>query len=190
MLLPETLRNLLFKRKETVKFLLVGGTCYSITVILTYMLKLSVLTEKPVTALVIATVLATVLSYILNREWSFNARGGHRRHTEILLFVTVNLIAIVINAVPAFLARHVFLLETPNVSFAAQEISDFVSGLVLGTSLAMFFRLWAFRHWVFPSKRPADEPPGPAVGHGPGVDLADRLASEAMPVGAQAVRNR
>ncbi|MBN1174628.1 MAG: GtrA family protein [Micromonosporaceae bacterium] len=123
-----------------------------ITVGLNYLLKLTVLTHKPTTALVIATVIATIVSYILNREWSFSARGGRRRHTEIFLFALVNVIAIGITATPQFLARYVFHLEQPHVSFAVQEISDFVNGLVLGTAMAMFFRLWAFRHWVFPAK--------------------------------------
>jgi hypothetical protein len=31
-----------------------------------------------------------------------------------------------------------------------QEVSDFFAGMILGTLLAMVFRLWAFKKWVFP----------------------------------------
>ena len=66
-LVPEPLRAQLHKRREVVKFVLVGGTCYLVTVVINYLLKLTVLTGKPVTALAVATMLAAVLSYVLNR---------------------------------------------------------------------------------------------------------------------------
>jgi hypothetical protein len=31
-----------------------------------------------------------------------------------------------------------------------QEVADFTSGIIIGTLLAMVFRLWAFKKWVFP----------------------------------------
>jgi putative flippase GtrA len=152
-ILPEQVRSLIQKRRETVKFLVVGGTCFLITTIINYLLKLTILRAKPVSALIIAIVVATIVSYVLNREWSFNERGGHRRQVEMTLFVVVNLIGIGINAAPQYIARYVFDLEQPHISYAAQEVSDLISGLILGTALAMFFRLWAFRAWVFPQQR-------------------------------------
>jgi hypothetical protein len=38
----------------------------------------------------------------------------------------------------------------PDVSRPVQEIADFISGIVLGTLIAMCFRLWAFKRFVFP----------------------------------------
>lgn len=157
-LVPRPLRPFLFKHPETVKFLLTGGTCYMITVVLNYLLKLTVLTEKTTIALIIATIISTIVSYVINREWSFSTRGGRRRHAEITLFIIVNIIAIVITAAPQYAARNIFDVQTPNVSFAVQEVSDFLNGLVLGTALAMVFRLWAFKHWVFPAKPEDDYP--------------------------------
>lgn len=151
--LPEPVRSLIQKRRETVKFLVVGGTCFLITTVLNYLLKLTVLRAKPVSALIIAIVIATIVSYVLNREWSFNERGGHRRYVEMTLFIIVNLIGIGINAAPQYIARYVFDLEQPHISYAAQEVSDLISGLIVGTALAMVFRLWAFRAWVFPHQR-------------------------------------
>jgi hypothetical protein len=37
-----------------------------------------------------------------------------------------------------------------------REIADFVSGIIIGTLLAMCFRLWAFKRFVFPHVRPRD----------------------------------
>ena len=149
-LVPEPLRAQLHKRREVVKFVLVGGTCYLVTVVINYLLKLTVLTGKPVTALAVATMLAAVLSYVLNRQWSFRTRGGRRRHHEATLFFFFNGIALVLTAAPLYASRYFLDLRTPTVSRPVQEIADFVSGLLIGTLLGMLFRLWAFRRWVFP----------------------------------------
>ncbi|GAB2566736.1 hypothetical protein Aab01nite_45950 [Paractinoplanes abujensis] len=162
------------KHHEAAKFLLVGGVCFLVTTGINYTLKLTVLHEKPVTALAIATTLATVLSYVLNREWSFRHRGGRERHHEALMFFTVSAMAIVLNLIPLGISRYVLDLRVPDVSRPVQEIADFVSGIVLGTLVAMVFRLWAFKRFVFPEpqRRPLRRgTPGPrskrrVLGHG------------------------
>jgi putative flippase GtrA len=175
-LAPQPFRSLLLKRREVVKFLLVGGTCYLLTLVINYGLKLTVLSTRPVTALTIATVVTAVISYILNREWSFRTRGGRRRHHEASLFFLFSAVAIGLTDVPLLLARYVFDLQVPTVSRPVQELSDFICGMILGTLLGMFFRLWAFRRWVFPQAnvRPArgesrsGSAPAP-VGHASGT---------------------
>jgi putative flippase GtrA len=149
-LLPAPLREQLLRHREVLKFLVVGGTCFLISVTINYALKLTVLNDKPVTALTIATVIANVVSYILNREWSFRTRGGRKRHHEALLFFAISAVAVGINDVPMYAARYLLDLRVPAVSLLTQEVSDFVSGIVLGTLIAMVFRLWAFKKWVFP----------------------------------------
>jgi putative flippase GtrA len=144
------LKGLWGKHHEAAKFLLVGGVCFMATTIINYALKLTVLHDKPVTALAIATILSTILSYLLNREWSFRSRGGRERHHEAALFFAVSAIGVVLTLVPLWVSRYVLLLDMPHVSRPVQEIADFVSGIVLGTLLAMVFRLWAFKRFVFP----------------------------------------
>jgi putative flippase GtrA len=149
-LLPAPVRERVLKHRETLKFLVVGGTCFLVTVAVNYALKLTVLTDKPVTAFTVANIVATVLSYVLNREWAFNSRGGRERRHESALFFAVNAVAIGVSDIPLWIARYVFDLRAPDVSRMVQEISDFGFGILAGTLVAMAFRLWAYRKWVFP----------------------------------------
>jgi putative flippase GtrA len=188
-LVPEPFRSQLLKQREVVKFAVVGGICYVITVVINYGLKLTVLAAKPVTALTVATVVASVVSYLMNRHWSFRTRGGRRGHHEASLFFLFSAVAVALTSLPLFVSRYVFELRTPNVSRPTQEIADFVSGLILGTVLGMVFRLWSFRRWVFPHEnvrpgrggRAAVAEPSPlgerVNGHAVSIDL-DRPARE------------
>ncbi|WP_020668712.1 GtrA family protein [Amycolatopsis nigrescens] len=132
------------------RFAVVGGAAFVTTVGVNYLLKLTVLREKPVTALAIATIVATILSYLLSRGWSFQARGGRPRHHEAALFFLVNAIAVGINLCPPLISRYVLRLEYPAVGLLCQEIADFVSGMVIGTALGTLFRWWGYQKWVFP----------------------------------------
>lgn len=151
--LRRRLEALIGPHQEVARFLVVGGICFVVTCAVNYLLKLSILAAWPVTALTIATVLATLLSYVLNRQWAFRRRASRRRPVEMVLFFVVNGLAVVINAAPLWIARHVLGLHTPLVSRVFQEVSDFTFGLIAGTALAMIFRLWAYRSWVFSGRR-------------------------------------
>lgn len=157
--LPRPVASLMRDHRETVKFVIVGGFCYLVTLLVNYALRFTVLEHKPVTALTVANVVASVVSYYLNREWSFRTRGGRRRHHEMALYLVINGVGIAVNAAPLFVARYVLDLQEPAVSALTEEISDFGFGMVLGTALAMLFRLWAYRTWVFPHDdvRPAPD---------------------------------
>lgn len=150
---PASVRPLIVKHRELVKFSLVGGTCFLLTAAVNYALRLTVLAHKPTTALTIATTVATIASYLLNRGWSFRSREGRDRRIEAALFALVSVLAIGINDIPLYLAHYVFNLQVPHVSRYTQECSDFVSGMIIGTLLAMLFRWWALKKWVFPARR-------------------------------------
>lgn len=154
--------GLLRRHDESAKFVVVGGICFVATAVINYALKLTVLHAKPVTALAIATIIATVLSYVLNREWSFRRRGGRDRHHEAALFFAVSAVGVGLTVLPLAVSRYVLLLRVPDVGRPVQEIADFVSGMILGTLIAMGFRWWAFRRFVFPhpeGRAPAREKP-------------------------------
>ncbi len=149
---PKPLRSVLIRHRELLKFGLVGGTAFLVDNGVWYLLKLTILEEKPTTAKAIAILVATIWSYILNREWSFRTRGGRERHHEAALFFLVSGVAIVINLIPLYVSRYVLDLEVPHVSRLVQEIADFTSGSIIGMLLAMAFRFWGFRRWVFPDE--------------------------------------
>ncbi|MFD9127915.1 GtrA family protein [Kitasatospora sp. NPDC059571] len=154
---PERYRPFLVQHRKLVKFALVGGTCFVLTTVIDLGLKLTVLQSKPVVALTIATVIATVVSYVLNRQWSFRANGKQR---EAILFFVVSALAIVVNDIPLAFSRYVLDLREPDVSHVAQESADFLSGMIVGTLLAMVFRYWAMNRFVFTRSRlqpPAEE---------------------------------
>jgi putative flippase GtrA len=147
---PEPLRSVLIKHRELLKFAIVGGTTFLVDNGLWFLLKLTMLSSKPITAKAIAVIIATIFSYVLNREWSFRTRGGRERHHEAALFFLISGGGMVINLIPPYLSRYWLDFEVPHVERWAQEVADFVSGSVIGMLLAMFFRFWAFRRWVFP----------------------------------------
>ncbi|EID53650.1 GtrA family protein [Saccharomonospora xinjiangensis] len=150
--LPAPLRAILVKHRELLKFALVGGTTFVVDNAIWYLLKLTILTSKPTTAKAIAIIIATIVSYVLNREWSFRTRGGRERAHEAALFFLVSGVAVVINLIPLLMSRYVFDLEVPHVSRFVQEAADFASGSIIGMLLAMAFRFWGFRRWVFPDE--------------------------------------
>ncbi|WP_344460312.1 GtrA family protein [Kitasatospora kazusensis] len=139
------------------KFLLVGGTCFLLTMAINFGLKLTVLQSKPIVALTVANVIATVVSYVLNRQWSFRANGRQR---EAVLFFVVSGLAVLVNDAPLGVSRYLLNLQVPHVSSFTQEVADFLSGMILGTLLAMVFRYWAMKRWVFVHETPveAEEP--------------------------------
>jgi putative flippase GtrA len=149
---PEPLRSLLLKHRELLKFAFVGGLCFLITLAVNYGLKLTILGTKPVTAQAIAVIIATIVSYILNREWAFRTRGGRERTHEATLFFLISGLGVVLNTLPLWVSRYLLGLEVPHVSLFAQEFADFTSGMIIGTLVAMVFRWWAFKKWVFPTE--------------------------------------
>lgn len=151
--MPATLRDRALQHREFVKFALVGGTTFVIDMAINYTLKFWVLTEKPLTARVIAVLIATIVSYVLNREWSFRTRGGRERRHEAPLFFLVSGAAIGLTLLPQAVSRYVLHLRViDGYSLLTQEIADFTSGYIIGVGLGMIFRFWAMRRFVFPDK--------------------------------------
>ena len=147
---PAPVRALISKHHELLKFAVVGGTTFIIDNGLWYLLKHTVLDSKVVTAKAIAVLVATIASYVLSREWSFSTRGGRERHHEAALFFVISGIGIALTLLPLWTSRYVLHLQVPNVTLLTQEVADFVSGSILGMLLAMVFRFWAMKKWVFP----------------------------------------
>ncbi len=162
--IPEPYRGVAIKHREMVKFALVGGTTFVVDTTVFAVLKTTVLAPKPVTAKIIAVLVATIVGYILNRKWSFRTRGGRERHHEAALYFAISGVGMVINAAPLWISRYVFDLQVPFVSRLTMELADFTSAQIIGTLLAMLFRWWAFRRYVFPDADARPRVPSLAVG--------------------------
>ncbi len=155
---PQPLRDLLVRHRELIKFAIVGGTTFVIDSTIFYTLKLTVLSEKPVTAKIIAGVIAVLCSYILNREWSFKNRGGRERTHEAFLFFFVSGIGVILSFIPLYISSYVFNLRVPAVSLTVENIADFFSAYIIGNLLQMMFRFYCFRRFVFPEEMTPDVP--------------------------------
>lgn len=174
MALIETVRqHLPVKYRELAKFLVVGGTSYIVDVGLFSLLSHTILAEKVVTAKAISVIIATIFSYILNREWSFNSRGGRERHHEAMLFFVVNGIALGLNLVPLAISQYVLGISAGNYSALTVTLANFIAANVIGTALGMAFRFWAYRKFVFPEELTPSHPEIVAV------EAAAQAAAEA-----------
>jgi putative flippase GtrA len=137
---------------ELVKFATVGAITFVVDTAVFITAKSTVLEPKPVTAKIVAVLVATIVGYVLNREWSFRLRGGRGRPHEALLYFTVSGVAMAVNAAPLAFSRYVLDLAQPAVSSLTEHVADLLSAQVIGTLIAMVFRWWAFRRWVFPDE--------------------------------------
>jgi len=126
---------------ELAKFLVVGGFCFVLDVVVAYLLRFKV-GLGPTTSKTLSTVLATAVSYAGNRLWSFSHRvdAEGSQGQDIGVYAAINVVGLVITLVPVDVA-HYLLSETSPLAFT-------VSG-ILGTAVATVFRFWAYRRYVF-----------------------------------------
>lgn len=150
--LPKPLRDLADRHSELLKFAIVGATTFVIDIGIFYLLKWTILDTKPTIARIMSGVIAVIASYILNREWTFDKRGGREKHHEALLFFAVSGVGVLLASLPLWVSSYVFDLRQPNVSFTVENIADFFSAFIIGNLLQMVFRFWAMRKWVFPDE--------------------------------------
>jgi len=150
--LPRVIRPFAERHHELIKFAIVGATTFIIDTAIFYTLKLTVLEAKPVTAKVIAGIVAVIASYVFNREWSFQNRGGRERHHEALLFFGFSGVGVLLSMAPLWVSSYMLQLRVPMVSLTMENIADFISAYIIGNLLQMAFRFWAFRRWVFPDE--------------------------------------
>ena len=138
------------KHRELAKFIVVGGTSWIVDTGLFTLLSHTVLDNKVITSKIISVLVSTILNYILNREWSFNNRGGRARHHEVSLFFLFNAIALGLNLLPLWVSHYLLDFNQQHYTKLTVTITDFIAANVVGTLIAMAFRYWAYRRWVFP----------------------------------------
>lgn len=129
---------------ELGKFVVVGGFCFTLDLLLANVFRLS-FGLGPTTSKALSTIIATAVSYVGNRLWSFAARteGQEARHgRDASIYAVINAIGLVITLIPVDVS-HYLLDQTSTLAFN-------VSGVV-GTAVATLFRFTAYRRWVFPA---------------------------------------
>lgn len=144
--------------REFAKFLVVGGLAWVVDAGLFTLLAHTVLENKVLTCKIISMLVSTIVSYVLNREWSFNGRGGRELHHEALLFFVFNGLGFAINLAPLATSHYLLGINLSHgYSKMTVSIADWVSANVVGTFVAMIFRYWSYRRYVFPHEIAASQ---------------------------------
>jgi len=100
----------------------------------------------PLKSKVVATIIATTASYVMNRQWTFGNRGRAGVRREYVLFFGLNLVGLMI---------QLGVLGTAKYGLGFSEhgtTSDWIALNVanaFGVGIAMVFRFWAYRQFVF-----------------------------------------
>jgi putative flippase GtrA len=115
----------------------------------------------PLKAKVIATVVATTASYVMNRYWTYAHRERTSARREYVLFFALNLIGLAIQLAVLGLAKYG--LHYSEDGTLVDRIAFNVANAV-GTGLAMVFRFWSYRTFVFKARtaEPATTDPATA----------------------------
>src|SRR3954453_13085303 len=141
---------------EIAKFGIVGAFNYVVDVGLFNILVLGALSDRPLSAKGISTIVAATSSYFIIRHWTWRhrARSGVRR--EYFLFLLLSAIALGITL--GCLAFGEYVLHQDSL------LARNFWGNVVGVGLAMVFRFWSFKRWVFlPDDPDRDEETAEAV---------------------------
>ncbi|RBP68238.1 putative flippase GtrA [Brevibacterium sanguinis] len=140
---------------EAVKFLTVGGFGYVVDVGLSNVLAYglgpvpALLEGSPIKAKIVSTIVAMVVVWLGNRLWTYGDRTTQSNLRGIVLFVVVNLAGMVISVLPLGVTWYLLGWQ--------DQLSYNISTNVVGIGLAMLFRFYAYRTWVFREAVPAAE---------------------------------
>lgn len=142
--IPERYRAL---ATELFKFAAVGG----VNTIIDFALVNALLFVGPLKAKIVAAVVATTVSYVLNRQWTYQDRNRTGVRREYVLFFALNGVGLLIQeAVLAFAKYGLHFSESNPSDRLAFNIAN-----AAGIGLAMIFRFWAYRTFVFAASGPA-----------------------------------
>ncbi|GAA4282947.1 hypothetical protein GCM10022261_04780 [Brevibacterium daeguense] len=140
---------------EVFRFLTVGGLGYIVDVGLSNLLVYgffglvpAVMPGSPLKAKIISTIASVVVAWLGNRLWTYGDRHVGSNLRGMTLFFVVNAIGMVIAVLPLGFTWYVLELRDP--------VSYNISTNIIGIGLAMIFRFYAYRTWVF-KKRPQVE---------------------------------
>jgi putative flippase GtrA len=131
--------------REAMKFGVVGAVGYVVDVstfnLLRYAGNPGVLEHKPLTAKAISVAVATVVTYLGNRHWTWSHRERSGVRREMTLFFLLNGVGLLISVGCLAVSHYLLDLRSP--------LADNISANVVGLALAMGFRFWSYRTFVF-----------------------------------------
>ncbi|GAA4517231.1 GtrA family protein [Brevibacterium yomogidense] len=140
--------------REVLSFLSVGGVAYLVDVGLSNVLLFgflgvpALLVASPVKAKVVSTIVSMAVAWVGNRFLTYGQRNSGSALAGMWKFIVVNLIGMVIVVAPLGVTWYLLGLHDP--------VSYNISTNVIGIGLAMIFRFWAYRTWVFPDRSEQD----------------------------------
>lgn len=144
---PERHRSL---ATELFKFLAVGG----INTIIDFAVLNLLLSIGPLKAKIAAALVATTASYFLNRQWTYQHSDRASMRREYTLFFALNGIGLLIQSSVLAVAKYgLGFSETNSADRLAFNIAS-----ALGIGIAMVFRFWAYRTFVFQKPATSDDP--------------------------------
>lgn len=103
--------------------------------------------DEHLTAYLLANLAAVAVAYLGNRFWTYRHRDSRGDTREIMLFVAINAVAIAIQEGVVALTFYVLHMTS--------KAEDFFSEFVLAIGIAMAFRMWCYRTFIFPHAAPA-----------------------------------
>ena len=145
--MPERYRDIV---TELVKFGAVG----LVNTVLDYAVLNLLLSIGPLKAKVASTIVATTASYVMNRQWTYNRRDRAGLRREYVLIFALNLAGLAIQLAVLGVAKYGFGFTEHGGGDDRLALNLFNA---LGIGVAMIFRFWAYRTFVF---RPTTEPTG------------------------------
>ena len=98
--------------------------------------------DEPFLAKIAATTIAVLFTYLLNSRWTFKKRDGRPEGLSLVLrYAAVNVVGLTITILALFVSRNILGFDS--------LLADNISANVVGVGLAMIFRFFANRKWVF-----------------------------------------
>jgi putative flippase GtrA len=131
---------------EVAKFGIVGAVNYTLDVAVFNALVLGPLGDRPLSAKGISTAIAATSSYFMNRHWTWRDRARTGLGREYGLFLLLSAVALGITL--ACLAFGEYVLDQDSL------LARNFWGNVVGVGVAMVFRFWSFKRWVFLEPEP------------------------------------
>lgn len=132
---------------EVFRFLSVGGIAYIVDVGVSNLLVYgffglpALMSGSPLKAKIISTILSIIVAWLGNKLWTYGDRDSGSNLRGFVMFIVVNAIGMVIAVAPLGFTWYILGLRDP--------ISYNISTNIIGIGLAMIFRFYAYRTWVF-----------------------------------------